>query len=64
MWAQVLARRSRMTHSKKATNKMSHSRAKVTKVEMMELMNKKKNRSKPFQTPIAQISTSLLKQRM
>ena len=51
MWAQVLARHSRMTHLKKV--KMSHSRVKVTRVEIVELMMKKKNRSKPSQTPIA-----------
>ena len=43
MWAQVLVSRSRMTHLKGAKNKMSHSRAKVTMVEMMELMKKKKH---------------------
>ena len=63
MWAQVLVSHCKFTHQNKAKNKVSHSKAKVTRVEMIELMKKKNNQSKPSQTPIAQIITSLQKWR-
>ena len=43
MWAQVLVSHCRVTHQKKAKNKMSHNRAEMTMVAMTELMKKKKN---------------------
>ena len=58
MWVQVLARCSRMTHSKKVKNKVSNRRMKATKVARIEQMKKEKSRSKQSPTPIGQISAS------
>ena len=63
MWALALVRCSRMTHSKKVKNKVSHSRVKVTRVDMAEMMKKRKNQSRQSQTPIAQISTNHQRER-
>ena len=63
MWAQALVTRNRMTHSKKAKNRVNCSRLKATRVEMMEMKTKKKIRSKLSQTPISQISASRQRQR-
>ena len=40
MWALALVRLSRMTHSKKANNKVSHSRVKVIRVGTTEMKRK------------------------
>ena len=46
MWVLALVRRSRMTHSRKVKNKVSHNRVKETRVEMMEMKKKKRTQSK------------------
>ena len=52
MWALALVRCGRMTHSKKAKNRVSCSRVKMTRVETTEMKKKKTTRSRPSQTLI------------
>ena len=63
MWVQAVATRSRMTHSKKAKNKVNPSRVKETRVEMMEMKTKKKIQSKPSLILLDKIRESRQRQR-
>ena len=58
MWVLALVRRSSKTPQRTVKRKVSRSRVKATRVEMVEMKEKKRIRSKLSQTLIGQISAS------
>ena len=58
MWALALVRRNSKIPERTAKRKLSRSRVKPTRVEMVETKEKKRSRSKLSQTLIGQISAN------
>ena len=63
MWAQALVIHSSKNPRKTVKNKLSRSRVKVTRVDMMAMQKKKKTRFKLLHTLISRISTRRQNQR-